>query len=90
VATPRLPRDSYFVLRVDGYIRVSRVGKRHGPRFISPETQRDEILAWAESRGVTVLRVFEELDESGGRSDRPMLLEAMRRVECGLVDGVAV
>jgi DNA invertase Pin-like site-specific DNA recombinase len=77
--------------RVDGYIRVSRVGKRTGERFMSPDLQRDAILAWADGRrDVEVMRVFEELDESGRRADRPLLMEAIRRIEAGDTDGLVV
>jgi len=77
-------------LLVDGYVRVSRVGGRHGERFISPTVQREAIEGWATARGARVLEVFEELDESGGRADRPLLEQALRRVEGGLSQGVVV
>ena len=75
---------------VDGYVRVSHVGGRHGERFISPAVQRERIAAWARARGFTLLKVFEELDESGARPDRPMLLEALERVEAGYSQGIVV
>lgn len=78
------------VPRLDGYVRVSRVGKRYGDRFISPAVQREEIETWAASREVVLLRVFEELDESGTRANRPLLLEAIRRTESGVSDGLVV
>jgi DNA invertase Pin-like site-specific DNA recombinase len=78
------------MLRVDGYVRVSRVGKRRGESFISPDVQRDRILSWAEARDAVVLRVFEELDESGSRADRPLLMEALRRIEEGASGGLVV
>jgi hypothetical protein len=34
-------------MRLDGYVRVSRVGGREGESFISPEVQRDRIAAYA-------------------------------------------
>src|SRR6188472_295141 len=68
---------------VDGYVRVSRVGKRSGERFISPAVQREQITAWATMRGAQVAHVFEELDESGARGDRPLLALALERVEAG-------
>jgi DNA invertase Pin-like site-specific DNA recombinase len=77
-------------MAVDGYIRVSRVGLRQGERFISPAVQRERIQAWAAARGVRVLEVFEELDESGGRAERPLLEEAIRRVEDGISRGIVV
>ena len=77
-------------LAVDGYIRVSKVGGRAGPRFISPALQREQIGAWATARGAHVLEIFEELDASGARVDRPLLQEAIGRVEAGVSQGLVV
>ena len=77
-------------LRVDGYIRVSRVGKRRGPRFISPVVQRDAIEGWAARQGASLLEIFEEMDESGARRDRPLLERAVRRIESGGSAGLVV
>lgn len=71
------------LLSVDGYVRVSQVGRRGGQQFISPQVQREAIEGWAAMRGARVLEVFEELDESGGRGDRPLLETALQRVESG-------
>lgn len=78
------------MLRVDGYIRVSRVGYRGGERFISPSVQRQQIEAWAESRRAELLEVWEELDESGARADRPLLEAAIQRIERGASQGLVV
>jgi DNA invertase Pin-like site-specific DNA recombinase len=78
-----------FVL-VDGYVRVSHVGGRAGERFISPSVQREQIQAWATMRGATVGEVFEELDESGARKDRPLLMQALARIESGQSNGLVV
>ena len=75
---------------LDGYIRVSQVGGRHGARFISPSVQREEIEAWTSSHNAVLGEVFEELDESGGRADRPLLMQAIERVESGESDGMIV
>src|SRR4051812_32988475 len=75
---------------VDAYIRVSQVAGRSGERFISPVVQRERILGWAQARGARIGEVFEELDESGARADRPLLQEALRRVEAGQSDGIVV
>jgi DNA invertase Pin-like site-specific DNA recombinase len=77
-------------LAVDGYVRVSKVGHRKGERFISPAVQREAINGWALARGARVLEIFEELDESGGRDDRPLLEQAIRRVESGISQGIVV
>src|SRR6476646_11082618 len=75
---------------LDGYVRVSQVGKRGGERFISPSVQREQIEGWAKLNGASIGEVFEELDESGARRDRPKLLEALGRVEAGSSDGIVV
>jgi DNA invertase Pin-like site-specific DNA recombinase len=75
---------------IDGYVRVSQVTGRQGQSFISPALQREQIVNWAKLKGAVVATVFEELDESGARSDRPMLMEALARVEEGLTDGIVV
>jgi DNA invertase Pin-like site-specific DNA recombinase len=67
--------------RVDGYVRVSRVGKRRGPSFISPSVQREAIEEWTARQGFELAEVFEELDETGARADRPLLALAVRRIE---------
>jgi site-specific DNA recombinase len=75
---------------VDGYVRVSQVAGRGGLSFISPSVQREQIEAWAKLNSAQLAQVFEELDESGARADRPLLEEAVRRVETGISDGVVV
>jgi DNA invertase Pin-like site-specific DNA recombinase len=75
---------------LDGYVRVSRVGGREGESFISPLEQRREIEAWISAHGATLGEVFEELDESGAREDRPLLAEAIERVESGTSGGIVV
>jgi DNA invertase Pin-like site-specific DNA recombinase len=77
-------------LVLDGYIRVSQVAGREGERFISPGLQREQISGWVRAHGATLANVYEEFDESGGRGDRPMLMEALERVEAGESDGVIV
>jgi DNA invertase Pin-like site-specific DNA recombinase len=77
-------------LSVDGYVRVSKVAGRRGERFISPAVQRELIEGWATGRGARVLEIFQELDESGGRADRPQLEKALRRVEDGVSQGIVV
>src|SRR5919106_1079542 len=75
---------------VDGYIRVSQVNDRQGERFISPSVQRERIEGWARLHRATVGEVFEELDESGARADRPLLERALARVELGESGGIVV
>jgi DNA invertase Pin-like site-specific DNA recombinase len=75
---------------LDGYIRVSQVGGREGERFISPSVQREQIVSWVRAHQAQMGEVFEELDQSGARSDRPLLSEAIKRVERGESGGVIV
>jgi site-specific DNA recombinase len=77
-------------LRLDGYIRVSDVRGRSGPSFISPSVQRERIEAWCGLYDARLGEVFEELDESGRRADRPLLEQALERIELGLSDGIIV
>jgi DNA invertase Pin-like site-specific DNA recombinase len=77
-------------MRLDGYIRVSRVGRRAGPSFISPRLQREQIEAWAKFKEVEVLRFHTDLDKSGARMDRPGLAAALARAEAGESDGIIV
>jgi site-specific DNA recombinase len=75
---------------IDGYVRVSQVAGRGGETFISPAVQRGQIESWAELAGATIGEIFEELDESGARADRPKLMEALARAECGDSQGIVV
>lgn len=77
-------------LRVDGYVRVSRVGYRGGERFISASVQREQIAAYARLHGLKLLQVWEELDESGARADRAVLETVLERVERGASQGLVV
>ncbi len=76
-------------LPFDGYIRVSRVGDRVD-RLRSPEFQEREIRREARQRGLRVGRVISDLDQSGGRDDRPGLLDAIERIEAGESGGIVV
>lgn len=73
-----------------GYTRVSHVGGRSGDRFHSPEEQAEVIRAWAKQRRERVELLPAELDESGGRVDRPILTAAVERVERGEARGIVV
>jgi DNA invertase Pin-like site-specific DNA recombinase len=84
--TKRPSRSARGALAVDGYIRVSTIRGRRGERFISPDVQRDRITEWARATGTERLEVHEELNESGGRVDRPELAKA---IEAGL-SGTAI
>jgi Resolvase, N terminal domain len=58
-------------LPVDAYVRVSHVGGREGESFISPDVQREKIEAFATTRGLRIGEVYVDLDQSGGKLDRP-------------------
>jgi site-specific DNA recombinase len=78
-------------LRLDGYVRVSQVRGRDGDSFISPSVQRERITAWLIAHGHVLGQLFEELDESGkGGHRRPLLEEAIARIERGESDGMIV
>jgi DNA invertase Pin-like site-specific DNA recombinase len=74
----------------DIYLRVSRVGGRSGDSFISPEVQRASCEGIAQARGIEVGRVFTDLDQSGGKMDRPALNEALARINAGVSGGIIV
>jgi site-specific DNA recombinase len=78
-------------MKLDAYIRVSRVNGREGDSFISPEQQRDKIAAWAKLRGVKIVKWHEpDLDQSGGKLSRPNFDRALERVRTGKADGIVV
>src|SRR5439155_13083762 len=76
--------------RVDGYVRVSRIGGRAGDGYISPEVQREQISAFASLMGVEIDAWHDDQDYSGGNIERPGFLEVIRRIESGETGGVIV
>ena len=77
-------------MNLDGYVRVSRVGGREGPTFISPTVQRERIESWAKASGHEIVAWHEDLDQPGSRLARPGLTRAMERVEGGESQGIVV
>lgn len=79
-------------LRLDAYVRVSRVGDRDaaGESFITVDEQKRKIGHWAAAHDHQIVQTFEEIDVSGSKTDRPMLNEIMRRIEAGETDGLVV
>lgn len=77
-------------LRLDGYVRVSHVGRRAGESYISPKVQEDAINGWARLHGHDIIAVHVEENVSGGKMDRPLLNEVMRRIDAGETEGVVV
>ena len=73
------------------YVRVSRVGAREGEGFISIPEQMRTIEQLARERGFELLpELFEDLDASGGTTDRPRFQEALELVRRGRAAGIAV
>ena len=66
-----------------GYIRVSRVNGREGDSFISPDVQREAILALAKAHGINIVAWYEDLDQSGKKENRPAFQEALAAIEAG-------
>lgn len=75
---------------VDLYIRVSDVGDRGGDSFISPADQEKKARALCDMRGYEVGGVYIDLNEGGGKMDRPQFNEVMRRARAGESDGIVV
>jgi site-specific DNA recombinase len=77
-------------LRLDAYVRVSKVGGRKGESFISPVVQRERIESWAQLNKATLTWHEPELDVGGGSMRRPVFDRIMERVRSGESDGVIV
>lgn len=73
---------------VDIYVRISRVGKRE--HFISDVDQENRAREHAAQKGLTVGTVLADIDESGGKWERPGLQTALARVKAGESGGVIV
>jgi site-specific DNA recombinase len=77
-------------LKLDAYVRVSKVAGRAGESFISPTVQRERIDAWAQLHGAELTWHEPELDVSGGGMRRPIFDRIMGRVRAGETGGVVV
>jgi site-specific DNA recombinase len=75
-------------MRLDGYIRVSRVGTRSGESFISPTVQREAIESYARLHGHEIARWWTDLDESGSKLERPEFQKALARCRAGETGGI--
>jgi site-specific DNA recombinase len=73
-----------------GYIRVSRVNGRDGDSFISPDVQREAILALAKANGIRIVAWYVDLDQSGKKESRPEFDKALRAIEAGEADVLVV
>src|SRR4051812_6140523 len=72
------------------YIRVSKLGTRDVEDLRSHEYQRRLIERLAEREGFDVEWLNPELNVSGAKADRAMLMDAVARVEHGELDGIVV
>jgi DNA invertase Pin-like site-specific DNA recombinase len=77
-------------LRLDAYIRVSKVGSRSGDSFISPAVQRERIESWGQLHDAALTWHEPELDVSGGTMRRPIFDQIMERIRRGESDGLIV
>lgn len=77
-------------MRLDAYIRVSRVGGREGDSFISPKLQRERCQGVAMAGGHNIVTWHEDLDQPGSKASRPGFQAALERVESGETDGIVV
>lgn len=77
-------------MKLDGYIRVSRVAGRSGDSFISPGEQKERVKAWAKGQGHRITKWHEDLDQPGSKANRPGLNAAMERIESGATGGLVV
>ena len=77
-----------------GYIRVSSVAGRdklnNGESFISPKVQRETILRLAKAKGIRIVAWYEDLNQSGGKENRPAFQEALAAIESGEADVMLV
>jgi site-specific DNA recombinase len=74
---------------LDIYVRVSRVGGREN--LISPDEQERRARELAKERGLRVHpEILTDLDESGGKWERPGLQAALERVRTGKSGGIIV
>jgi site-specific DNA recombinase len=77
-------------VKLDGYLRVSSVRGREGDSFLSPELQRQQIERWASVHDHEIVRWATDLDQSGGKMDRPEFAVTMKRISSGKTQGVVV
>ena len=75
-------------MKLDGYIRVSRVAGRSGESFIAPKVQRETIEAYARQYGHEIVSWWTDLDVSGGKLERPEFQKALGRCRSGETGGI--
>jgi site-specific DNA recombinase len=75
-------------MRLDGYIRVSRVAGREGESFISPAVQRETIENYARLHKHEIVRWWTDLDQTGAKLERPEFQKTLARCESGETGGI--
>src|SRR5690606_15652215 len=82
--------DIMPLMRLDGYIRVSRINGREGEGYISPDVQREAITGYARELGGAIVAWHDDQDYSGGNTERPGFQAMLGRLESGETDGIVV
>ncbi len=77
-------------MKLDGYVRVSRVGGREGEGYIAPDEQRKAIKAYAGELGGEIVAWHDDQDQSGGNTERPGFQAALERIRAGESEGIVV
>jgi site-specific DNA recombinase len=78
-------------MKLDGYVRVSRIGGRQGEGYISPDVQREAIDAYARELGAKGIDAWhDDQDYSGGNVERPSFQQMLERLRSGDTDGIVV
>ena len=77
-------------MKLDGYVRVSRVGGREGEGYIAPDDQRKAIEAYAGELGGEIVAWHDDQDYSGGNTERPGFQAALERIRAGESEGIVV
>ena len=79
-----------MTLRLDGYVRVSRVGGRSGEGYISPHVQQEAIEGYARELGGEIVAWHDDQDFTGGNIERPGFQAALERLRGAKTDGIVV
>jgi len=79
-----------YAMRLDGYVRVSRVGGREGEGYISPSVQKDAIKQYAKDLKGKIVEWHDDQDYSGGNIERPGFQRCLERLAASESDGVVV
>jgi site-specific DNA recombinase len=77
-------------LRLDAYMRTSKLDGRDGEDNLSRAEQEKTIRAYCDLDGHSIVHWHYEADQSGGDDTRPKWNEALERVESGETDGIIV